>query len=443
LRSGKRVVEHQAANRLMSAPAGDYTESVRRADAPESVTTSCCIVGAGPAGLMLGLLLARAGVDVLVLEKHRDFLRDFRGDMIHPATLELMDDLGLLEQLLALPHQKLPEFVGLMGSLRLPMVDFTGLPTRCKFLVNMPQWEFLAFMRHAAAEYPNFRLRMQSDAVALIERDRRVVGVEVEAPRGRFAVHADLTVCADGRRSLLRELAGLQVEHVGTTIDALWMKITRRAEDGESLRRFAAGHILVNLDRDDYWQCALVIPKGTFAAIKDQGLARFRGRIGDLVPAFRDRLEHDLAGWDDVKLLDVAINRLPQWHRPGLLCIGDAAHAMSPTTGVGINLAIQDAVAAANILSSPLLRGAMSDHHLRRVQRSRALPTRAMQVLQGLIERKIVVPVLNSRELTKVPWSLRLLRRSRTLRRLLGRIIGLGFGRERVKQSDAPRRRLS
>jgi 2-polyprenyl-6-methoxyphenol hydroxylase-like FAD-dependent oxidoreductase len=272
--------------------------------------------------------------------------------------------------------------------------------------------------------------------VGLIERDGRVVGVEVEAPRGRFAVHADLTVCADGRRSLLRELAGLQVEHVGTTIDALWMKITRRPEDGESLRRFAAGHILVNLDRDDYWQCALVIPKGTLAAIKDQGLAAFRGRIGDLVPAFRDRLEHDLAGWDDVKLLDVAINRLPQWYRPGLICIGDAAHAMSPTAGVGINLAIQDAVAAANILTAPLRSRSLSNEHLRQVQERRALPTRLMQVFQGLIERQVVVPVLTSRGLRKVPWPLRLLRRSRMLRGLLGRIIGLGFRRERLQTPD-------
>jgi 2-polyprenyl-6-methoxyphenol hydroxylase-like FAD-dependent oxidoreductase len=412
------------------------------ADGPSAsaaVSTCCCIIGAGPAGMMLALLLARAGIEVLVLEKHGDFLRDFRGDMIHPATMEVMDQIGLLDRLLMLPHQRLPAFVGQMGHEQLPMADFASLQSRWPFLVHMPQWDFLEFIRQNAAGSPGFALRTRCEVVGLVEMGERVAGVRVNGPDGPFTVLADLIVCADGRRSHTRERAGLAVQDIGTPIDALYMKISRRPGDGESLRRLAAGQILVNLDRTDYWQCALVIPKGTFAAIRQRGLDAFRDNIAGLVPAFRDRLADELATWDDVKLLDVTINRLARWHRAGLICIGDAAHAMSPVTGVGVNLAIQDAVAAANILAEPLRHRTLTPGHLRQVQQRRQLPTRLMQAFQTLVERQIMLPVLNGREPLTVPWPLRLLQRSRFLRRLNARIIGYGFRRERVRTTEISR----
>jgi 2-polyprenyl-6-methoxyphenol hydroxylase-like FAD-dependent oxidoreductase len=402
---------------------------------PNLAATRCCIVGAGPAGMMLGLLLARAGVDVVVLERHSDFLRDFRGDMIHPSTLELMHELGILEKLLALPHQKVHSFVGQIGQQRLPLVDFAALPTRCRFLAYMPQWEFLEFIRIHAARYPAFQLRMRSEVVGLMESQGQVTGVRIKGREGLFAVRADLTVCADGRSSQTRQWAGLKVDEVGTPMDVLWMRISRYPEDGESLRRIAAGQIFVTIDRGDYWQCALVIPKGGFSEIRGQGLGEFRDRIVKLAPAFHDRVS-ELASWDDVKPLTVLINRLRQWSRPGLLCIGDAAHAMSPVIGVGINLAIQDAVAAANILSGPLKDGTLSLCHLQKVQNRREFSVRLMHRFQTLVEDRIVRPVLASRETPSVPWVLRILRWSPALRRMLGRVIGLGFRREHVQTPD-------
>jgi 2-polyprenyl-6-methoxyphenol hydroxylase-like FAD-dependent oxidoreductase len=407
-------------------------------EGPTVLAAGCCIVGGGPAGMMLGLLLARAGVDVVVLEKHSDFLRDFRGDMIHPSTLELMHELDILEELLALPHQQVHSFVAQIGQQRLPLVDFAALPTRCRFLAYMPQWEFLDFLRAHAARYPKFHLRMGSEVVGLMRSDAQVTGVRVKGPDGLLAVRADLTVCADGRSSQTREWAGLDVDEVGTPIDVLWMRISRRAEDGESLRRIAAGQIFVTIDRGDYWQCALVIPKGSFSKIRQQGLSAFRDRIVKLAPSFHDRAD-ELASWDDVKPLTVTINRLRQWHRPGLLCVGDAAHAMSPVIGVGVNLAIQDAVAAANIVSGPLRDGTLSVRHLQQVQKRREFPVRLMHWFQTLVERQIVKPVLASRETPSVPWILRLPDRSPAFRRVLGHVIGLGFRREHVQTPDVLR----
>jgi 2-polyprenyl-6-methoxyphenol hydroxylase-like FAD-dependent oxidoreductase len=396
-----------------------------------TITASCCIVGGGPAGMMLGFLLARSGVDVIVLEKHGDFLDDFRGDMIHPSTLEVMHELGLLDELLALPHQKLREFVGSMDAQRVPLVDFSGLPTRCRFIAYMPQWDFLEFIRVRAARYPTFDLRMSTDVTALITNDGRIVGVRGTGPAGPVVIHADVTICADGRRSRTREWAGLEIVKFGVPIDVLWLRISRRPEDGESLRYFAAGQIFVTIDRGNYWQCALVIPKGSFDTVREKGLPVFRERIARLVPMFCDRVD-EITTWNDIKLLTVSIDRLRKWFRPGLLCIGDAAHAMSPVTGVGINLAIHDAIATANILATPLKERMLSTEHLAIVQARRELPMRLMQLFQIVLDRLVVKPVLASGEMRSLPWSLRLVRHSPGLRRILARVIGIGFRPEHM-----------
>src|SRR5688572_21130842 len=311
--------------------------------ASKVLQTTCCIAGGGPAGMMLGLLLARAGIDVVVLEKHADFLRDFRGDTIHPSTLELMHELGLLEEFLQRPHQKLHRLAGQIGNDSIPLADFTHLPTKCKFIVFMPQWEFLDFLADHARLYPNFRLMMEAEVVDLIEASGRISGVVAETKEGRVDINATLTIGADGRRSIVRERAGLKVEVLGAPIDVLWFRLSRKPNDPtQVIGRFAAGKIMVMLNRDDYWQCGFVIPKGTFEARKQRGLGPFHQDLVSIASFLQDRVA-EIRDWDQVKLLTVAVDRLRKWYRDGLLCIGDAAHAMSPVGGVGINLAIQDA----------------------------------------------------------------------------------------------------
>ena len=320
---------------------------------PDQIDTRCCIAGGGPAGMMLGFLLARAGVDVVILEKHADFLRDFRGDTIHPSTLEIMHELGLLEVFLRLPHQELRTLAGLVGDTRVTLADFTHLPTRCKFVALMPQWDFLNFMAERARVYPTFKLMMRAEATDLIFSGERITGCRVQTPGGPLDIRAEITIGADGRHSTVRARANLPVKDLGAPMDVLWMRISRRPTDpAEALGHIAAGRMLVMIDRGDYWQCAFVIPKGSAEAVKQRGLQAFRTTIRDLAPWLGERVD-ELKSWDDIKLLTVAVDRLVRWHRPGLLCIGDAAHAMSPIGGVGINLAIQDAVAAANILAAP------------------------------------------------------------------------------------------
>lgn len=400
------------------------------------LSTSCCIIGAGPAGMMLGLLLARAGVDVVVLEKHASFLDDFRGDMIHPSTLELVHQLGALDDLLERPHQKAHQFAALIGDRRIPLADLSELPTRCRFIAFMPQRDFLGFLAGQARRYPTFHLRMQSEAVDLIMEDGRIAGARIQGPDGPCEVRAPLTVAADGRRSGARSWAGLEIDDLGSPIDVLWMRLSRTATDPqESFRRLDAGQIFVALDRGDYWQCALVIPKDGFEAVRQQGLPAFRERIARLAPSMQDRLS-ELADWDDVKLLAVTVSRLPQWYRPGLLCIGDASHAMSPVTGVGINLAIQDAVAAANILAEPLRAGVAPTSALRQVQQRRSLPTRLMHVLQLFMQNGPIRHVLASRDRVTVPLFLRLLDHCPPLRRMLARAIAMGFRPERILTPD-------
>jgi len=406
----------------------------------------CCIVGGGPAGMMLGYLLARAGVEVLVLEKHSDFLRDFRGDTIHPSTLEVMHELGLLDEFLKLPHQKVYELNAQFGEMRLTIADFRHLPTRCGFVAFMPQWDFLNFLAKKATRYQTFDLKMEAEVVGLIEQSGRIIGVRAKTPDGEIQVHADLVVGADGRTSIVREKARLQAREFGAPMDVLWFRIRRTAEDpAVTMGRFDAGRIFIALNRGDYWQCGYVIAKGQFEEMRRQDFDTFRAAIVKLAPYLQDSI-HQLRGWDDVKLLTVRVNRLDEWFRPGLLCIGDAAHAMSPVGGVGINLAIQDAVAAANVLFKPLLERQVTMADLGRIQTRRELPTRVTQRLQLAVQDRIIARVLTDTQPLKSPLAVRLLARYPFLRRIPARIIGLGIRPEHVSpellRADAGAHRL-
>jgi 2-polyprenyl-6-methoxyphenol hydroxylase-like FAD-dependent oxidoreductase len=401
------------------------------------IETRCCIAGGGPAGMVLGFLLARAGVDVIVLEKHADFLRDFRGDTIHPSTLELMYELGVQDEFLRRPHQELTEIGAQIDDFLVTVADFSHLPTHCKFVGLMPQWDFLNFIAEHGKRYPRFHLRMESEVTELIEENGRVAGVRARTPEGPLEVRADLTVGADGRRSIVREKAGLEVVDLGAPIDVLWMRIPRQPSDPvQTLGRFRAGKILVTIDRGDYWQCAYVIPKGAFDAIREKGLPAFREDIVKAAPFLAERID-ELKDWNDIKLLSVAVDHLRNWSRKGLLCIGDSAHAMSPVGGVGINLAIQDAVAAANILAGPLSKGAVSEELLGHVQRRREFPTRMTQGFQVFAHKRLLGPALaNQAQIRRLPLPFQLLQRFPMLRRIPARAIGLGFRPEHVRTPD-------
>jgi len=403
----------------------------------ETITTRCALAGGGPAGMMLGFLLARAGVDVLVLEKHADFLRDFRGDTIHPSTLEVMYELGLLEEFLKRPHQQADELRGLIGDDLIVLADLKHLPTHCKFIALMPQWDFLDFLADHAKRYAGFALRMRADVGELLFDGKKVVGLRAKTPDGDLEVRADLVVGADGRHSTVRERAGLEVKDIGAPMDVLWMRLSRRPGDGGQLMgRILPGRLFVMIDRGDYWQCAYVIPKGGFDEVRRKGLDAFRRSLVEINPALGDRVQ-ELASWDDIKLLTVVIDRLKRWFRDGLLCIGDAAHAMSPVGGIGINVAIQDAVAAGNILGPALRKGPVPESLLAEVQKRREWPTRMTQSLQVVVQNLVIRNVLQMQKKPRAPFIVKLFNWFPALRRIPGRIIGMGFRPEHVRTPEA------
>ena len=387
--------------------------------------------------MMAGFLLARAGVDVIVVEKHADFLRDFRGDTIHPSTLELMHELGLLDAFLRLPHDEVRSVGAQISGTRVTVADFSRLSTTCKFLVFMPQWDFLEFLADRGRRYGGFHLMMRTEATDLIEQGGRIVGVRANTEAGAVVIRADLTIGTDGRHSTLRDRAGFRVDDLGAPMDVLWTRLSRRpGDDAEPFGHFEAGRILVMLNRGDYWQCMYIIPKGSADELIKSDIEDFRRKILALSPWLAERVS-ELKSWDDVKLLSVVLDRLPRWYRPGLLCIGDAAHAMSPIGGVGINLAIQDAVATANILAEPLCVGSVTLDHLARVQARREWPTRATQALQRAIQNRVIGSVLAGTAEPKPPLPIKLLEWFPILRGIPARALGIGVRPEHVQTKEA------
>ena len=387
--------------------------------------------------MMLGLLLARAGIDVVVLEKHADFLRDFRGDTVHPSTLQVLHELGLLKEFLKRPHQEYRELGGIIGGVPVKLADFSHVPAHCKFLALMPQWDFLDFLSSAAKRYANFHLLLQAEVTDLLSDGDVITGVRAATPNGELIVHSDLVVGADGRHSTVRDKAALARDDYGVPIDVFWMRLPKRESDSSStLGRIAAGVIFVTLDRGDYWQCAFVIPKGGADALRRSGLPELRKLIARVAPEFADRTSQ-LTDWDQIKLLTVTIDRLREWARPGLLCIGDCAHAMSPIGGVGINLAIQDAVATANIIGPILRERAPTLSELQRVQARREFPTRIIQNIQIAIQNRVMTRVLNLKTDPKPPFAVKLLNRCPYLRRIPARLVGIGFRPEHVHLTEA------
>ena len=404
-----------------------------------AIETTCCIAGGGPAGMMLGVLLARAGVRTVVLEKHADFLRDFRGDTIHPSTLELMHELGVLDKFLALPHDKVYHIYGQFGEAQFRVADFTCLPTRCRFMAFMPQWDFLDFLARQGQCYSAFELRMETEVTGLLEEDGRVCGVRASSPEGKLEVRADLVIGADGRASVVRACSALEVEAFGAPMDVLWFRLSRKAGDPKNpMGHFAAGRILVMISRSTHWQFGYVIPKDTLDDLHARGIEAFRGAIAELARFAADRVE-EIASWNDVKLLTVAVERLKRWRQPGLLCIGDAAHVMSPIGGVGINLAIQDAVACANRIAAPLRDGGLTDTDLAAVQRRRLLPTWITQRAQVGVHNRVMKRVLagEGSEPLAPPLPVRIISRVPLLQRIAARIVGVGVRSEHIETQAA------
>ena len=411
----------------------------------ESFRTTCCIVGGGPAGVMLGFLLARAGVEVIVIEKHKDFFRDFRGDTVHPSTLELMYELGILKQFLKVPHQELTSVGGVFGDYPFQAASLHRAPTHCKFIALMPQWDFLDFLSEQANKFATFRLLMQHEAVDLIQEDGKICGVRARTPEGDRQIRADLVVGCDGRHALSREAARLQTLEFGVPIDVLWFRISREPRDpNQVFGNLNYGKMLILLNRGDYFQAGLIIRKGSFEDVKRDGLDAFRQSIRRIAPYLGDRV-NELQDWDQIKLLSVQINRLQRWYRPGLLCIGDAAHAMSPAGGVGINLAIQDAVAAANLLARPLRERRVTEALLACVQRRREFPTRVTQRLQVTAHNGLQQLFRNSGPL-KAPWQFKIIVNIPGIQHVLGRVVGVGVRPEHIQNSQvratAAKRRL-
>jgi 2-polyprenyl-6-methoxyphenol hydroxylase-like FAD-dependent oxidoreductase len=397
----------------------------------------CCIVGGGPAGMMLGYLLGRGGVDVVVLEKHADFFRDFRGDTVHPSTLQVMDELGLIDGFSKLPHQQLQKMDGMFGGSSVRIADLSRLNVKHNFIAFMPQWDFLNFLRESGKRFASLKVMMNAEATDLIARDDRIVGVKATTPEGAIDIEADLTVACDGRHSIVRERAGLAIDEIGAPMDVLWFRAGRRPDETENVfARVESGKMLVTFDRGDYWQCAYVIAKGQFDAVKARGLPALLDEVARMAPILKSGLA-DVKSWDDLKLLTVAINRLKRWTRPGLLCIGDAAHAMSPIGGVGVNLAVQDAVATANLLAAKLVLGCPSEDELDAVRRRREFPVRMTQRMQVIAQNNIISVALKSGgEPLKVPLVMRLITAVPWLQGITARFVGLGVRPEHVHSPE-------
>ena len=404
-----------------------------------SMKVRCCIVGGGPAGMMLGYLLGRAGIDVVVLEKHADFFRDFRGDTVHPSTLQVMDELGLIDGFLKLPHQRLQTMDGLIGGTKVRIADLSRLKTKYPFIAFMPQWDFLNFLREAGKRFASLKVLMSTEAVDLIRRGDTIAGVRARTPDGTIDIEADLTIACDGRHSTVRERAGLAIEEIGAPMDVLWFRVGRRRDETENLfARIEPGKMMVTFDRGDYWQCAYVIAKGQYDAVKARGLQTLLDDVVRMAPVLRSGIG-DVKSFDDVKLLTVAINRLSHWTRPGLLCIGDAAHAMSPVGGVGVNLAVQDAVATANLLADSLTRGCPSEHELDAIRRRREFPVKMTQRMQVIVQNNIISGALKpGNQPLKVPLVLRLINALPWLQGIPARFIAIGVRPEHVHSKASP-----
>ena len=399
----------------------------------------CCIVGGGPAGMMLGYLLGRAGIEVVVLEKHADFFRDFRGDTVHPSTLEVMDELGLIDGFLKLPHQRLQKMDGLFGGTPVRIADLSRLHTKYPFIAFMPQWDFLNFLREAGRRFTSLEVMMNTEAVDLVRRGETIAGVRAKTPDGIVDIEADLTIACDGRHSTLRERAGLSVEEIGAPMDVLWFRAGRKPDETENVfARVEPGKMMITFDRGDYWQCAYVIAKGQYEAMKARGLQALLDDVVRMAPILKGGIA-DVTSFDDVKLLTVAINRMARWTRPGLLCIGDAAHAMSPVGGVGVNLAVQDAVATANLLADKLQHGCPSESDLDAVRRRREFPVKMTQRMQVIVQNKIISGALqgNDRPL-QVPLIVRLITALPWLQGIPARLLALGVRPEHVHSKAAP-----
>jgi 2-polyprenyl-6-methoxyphenol hydroxylase-like FAD-dependent oxidoreductase len=404
----------------------------------KTLKVRCCIVGGGPAGMMLGYLFGRAGIDVVVLEKHADFFRDFRGDTVHPSTLQVMDELGLIDGFLKLPHQRLQKMDGLFGGATVRIADLSRLHVKYPFIAFMPQWDFLNFLRESGERFSSLKVMMNTEAVDLIRRGDAIAGVRAKTPEGMIDIEADLTVGCDGRHSLVRERAGLEVEEIGAPMDVLWFRAGKAPDEKEHLfARLDPGKMMVTFDRGDYWQCAYVIAKGQYDAVKARGLQALLDDVVRMAPVLKAGIA-EVKSWDDVKLLTVAINRLKRWTRPGLLCIGDAAHAMSPVGGVGVNLAVQDAVATANILAAKLMQGYRSEEELDEVRKRREFPVRMTQRMQVVMQNNIISMALKpGGEPLRVPFAIRLVTAMPWLQGITARFIGIGVRPEHVRSPAA------